>query len=183
MYIVGVFENPDGKLGKMLACRTSLYCRTVLIDSKNYPVCFNPEKSLKTVFVFSYSELFRFSELCCDILIINKRNDSGDICTLKSKIAIAGNEELREFPIYSDEIITCGSSPRNTITLSSIAYGKATFAIQREIVSLGGKIKSPHETEVSCDERSLPSVMLTLAALCALDLPEKALLSKPPSYV
>lgn len=170
MYIIGIFEDEYAKIGKALARAAGKFARTVLIDKKSYPRGGVLSDSARDVLIFSSPEIFHFSELYCDIFIPALPNRLQNVPGIKSRITVCEGDNLRSCPVFCDEIITCGNSPRDTLTLSSMHNGRAIFSLQREIVSLDGNVIRPCELEFDCDEHWLPSAMLTAAALHAMDL-------------
>lgn len=59
----------------------------------------------------------------------------------------------------SHTAITYGTSPRNTITLSSLAEGRAAVAIQREFLTLDGRPVERQELVLPCPHTS-PDLLL-----------------------
>ena len=70
-------------------------------------------------------------------------------------------------------VLSYGASSRNTLTLSSLAGGRASVAVQREFVSLDGRAVERQELILPCDGQS-PDLLLAQAgaALLVGRLPE-----------
>lgn len=74
----------------------------------------------------------------------------------------------------ADALISYGPSPRNTLTLSSLDDLRASVAVQREFISLGGRAVDRQELVLPYDGRS-PDLLLAEAgtALMLGRLPEE----------
>lgn len=80
-----------------------------------------------------------------DILIMQKNKSN---VSVKANILIMLNDKLFD-NVDAQIAISCGVSDKNTLTLSSSETGQEMASLQREILSINGKILEPREIDLS----------------------------------
>ena len=135
---------------------------------KNTDIIISGSYNIDTV-IISSSEASDHSNIKWDIAIycgIPFKQSDGISC----RICIFSDDISPVLNTHADEIISCGMSSKSTITLSSIDENRCVLALQRELVSLGGKIIAPKELPIVPYENMLNEAMLISAALMSMDI-------------
>ncbi|NLJ31204.1 MAG: hypothetical protein GX424_06345 [Clostridiales bacterium] len=111
-------------------------------------------------------------ELDSGILLFKNSFDSGGqvhvpphfFCILESKNVHAA-ELLRGTEVSA---VTCGTSQKDTISVAGIQEGSAVLSLQRNLVTLEGKVLEPHDFTVSLRSEIGPHRVLAVCAVLLL---------------
>ncbi len=108
-----------------------------------------------------------------NVIISNSEAEETDILIISNqKIKISTQTKILIIPddvrdidcVKADIAISCGISDRNTITLSSSVEGCEMASVQREMLSIDGRIIEPQEIELK-DIRGTTAQKLIICAL------------------
>ena len=60
--------------------------------------------------------------------------------------------------------VTCGTSPRETLSVAGLEEGTAALSLQRSLTTLGGRVLEPHDFTVKFSEPRSPHQLLMVCA-------------------
>lgn len=97
--------------------------------------------------------------------------DYNSVCTYKNEeiiyvISSADKKSIKKMINIHSPVITCGTSPKDTISLASIDNGTAVVSLQRKIKNIRGEIIEPMDIKIKLDIKN--DVYQALAACTAL---------------
>lgn len=84
----------------------------------------------------------------------------GFLCVLETK-------NVRAAALLKDTgctAVTCGTSPKDTLSIAALEEGSAVLSLQRTLETLNGKMLEPHDFTVKCSEARSPHQLLTVCA-------------------
>lgn len=172
MKFIQIAEHEYGKLGRITARAVSLKYSCVYLDGHKIRVygCDEPK-----YMIISQKGYLPVESEENDVLIIAENTDKLKIPPHMANTVIISGEEDLPIPLeYAGSVISCGYGDKCTLTLSQRTDDKCMLSLQREIVTVSGKIVEPREIVVPLTEEiSLEKTMLLAAALIYLeaDLP------------
>ena len=65
-------------------------------------------------------------------------------------------------------VVTCGTGPKDTLSLAGLDGAAACVSLQRNIVTLNGKLLEPHDFSVTLTRQRSPEQILTVGAVLLL---------------
>ena len=120
----------------------------------------------------------------CDLFIVLRTQGESKLREVKTKVLLApGNvspEILRG--ISSEWVVSYGLSGKDTITVSSLEPGFALLTLQRELVTLAGRVIEQQEIPLPFPKHlSAQELMVLYGSLIILGTPPESLGEKTPS--
>lgn len=165
----GVIEEPDEGIARTIAVGLEA-CGILFFENNEHPEFWAMELS---------REIARFRDSNASLLVFSpKRAKAIGEAPLHCRYALLPGEaaDMVSRFIYADCAVSYGMSSRDTITLSSIEEDKLSMAIQRELVTIGGKVVEQQEVQLHRSPEMLPETILAAAgALLLLGVPPEAL--------
>ena len=167
MTFIKILESSDSYTGINLANKLSFYKKQVMFI-KNGNIISSVSNNFDTIIVSSDNQSDDSNInwdiiIHCGIVSKNKNNIYG-------KIGIISEDMNCNANFYTNEVISCGMSSKNTITLSSITQNHCVLALQREIMTLDGKIIAPREISVIPSKDMLNEAMIVSAGIMSVGI-------------
>ncbi|MDD4715397.1 MAG: hypothetical protein PHT34_02445 [Oscillospiraceae bacterium] len=164
----GVIEKPDEKIARTIAA--GLEASGVLFfGTKEHPELWAMELG---------GELAQFRDSNALLLIFSPKAKTVSEDHLRCRCVLLPGDAAGAASrfLYADCAVSYGMSPRDTITLSSIEEENLSLAIQRELVTVDGKVVEQQEIQLHRNPGLLPETILAAAgALLLLGVPPEAL--------
>ena len=88
----------------------------------------------------------------------------GFVCVIGSQNARAA-ELLRG---SSAAVVTCGTGPKDTLSLAGLDAAAASVSLQRNLLTPGGNLLEPHDFSVGLTRRRTPEQILAVSAVLLL---------------
>jgi hypothetical protein len=109
-----------------------------------------------------------------DLLVISPgaRSWAGAGAVKCDTVLLPGAAGPRARSLHAGCAVSYGTSPKDTLTLSSLEGGQICLALQRELVTLTGQVLEQQELELPYPRGSTPEIVLaTAGTLLLLGLP------------
>ena len=89
-----------------------------------------------------------------DLFVVTDAGEEEDARNLRTRVLLAPGSTAQKTVagISSDWVVSYGLSGKDSITLSSLEGGFAVLALQRELVTLGGKVVEQQEIPLAFSE-------------------------------
>ena len=167
MLCIGVLESNRSSMAPHFAQSLRSY-RSIVI-TPHQTINFGPETGTPCL-IFSTERAERLSGLQWDLLLLSRPLSRPLERPIAGRMVVSDSLYNPTSLQISSGIISCGNGNRDTITISSTMGDKRILSIQREIVSLSGRVFEPREIEIPPSPLELSEQLLLTGGLIALGL-------------
>lgn len=175
VFIVG--DIKDNEINKLIDKISNSYTNTVLKKNtfnKNYkPSSFELKKSHTNHHLIIRNISFEDNTTTLSGIVIfkNSFNQHYNIKIAENSICIlepSNKHAIKTLSSSKASVITCGTSPRDTLSLASLTPGKAVVSIQRNIIALNNKIIDSRDVVIKLLENYKTYSILSVCAFINL---------------
>ncbi len=142
----------------------------IITINDNYIIGENDKKNNFNL-LYKTENLPKFENINGVLIFDNNFKCDNKSCNLNSITPIFQTSNKKAIKILeglNKPVISCGTSLKDTFSLSSISMECATVSLQRDIVDLSGKIYEPHEFKVKFKGELSPYNILCVSATLLL---------------